>query len=100
MAAVRGFRHRRVLGGAPSTAPMQRNVGGADRTARIVLGFVLAVVSMATVAFGGGLGPDLQLVVAALALLLAAVFLATAGAQTCPVNSLVGRDTYRDKSRL
>ena len=79
---------------------MKRNVGGADRTARVVLGFVFAVVSMATVALGGGLGPDLQLVVAALALVVAAVLLVTAGAETCPVNSLLGRDTYRGKSRL
>ena len=79
---------------------MKRNVGGADRSVRVVLGFLLAVASMAVVAFGSGLGPDLQLVVAALALLLAAVLLATAGAQTCPVNDLLGRDTYRGKSRL
>ena len=79
---------------------MKRNVGGVDRTARIVLGFVLAVVSIATVLFGGVLGPDLQLVVGALALLLAAVLLATAGAQSCPINSALGRDTHRDRSRL
>lgn len=80
--------------------PMERNVGGMDRTARVVGGFAFALASMATVAFGSGLGPDLQIAVAALLLVVAAVLLATAGAQSCPVNSLLGRDTYRGKSRL
>jgi hypothetical protein len=79
---------------------MERNVGGMDRTARVVVGFLLAVASIATVAFGSGLGSDIQLAVAALLLVVAAVLLATAGAQSCPVNSLLGRDTYRGKSRL
>lgn len=79
---------------------MDRNVGGADRTARVVIGFVLAIVSIAVVAFGAGLGFQVQIAAAAASLLLAAVLLATAGARTCPVNSLLGRDTYHGKSRL
>lgn len=80
--------------------PMERNVGGVDRTARVVVGFVLAVVSVAIVAFGAGLGFQVQIAAAAASLLLAAVLLATAGARSCPVNSLLGRDTYRGESRL
>lgn len=79
---------------------MERNVGGADRTARVVVGFVLAVAAIAIVAFGAGLGFQVQIAAAAASLLLAAVLLTTAGARKCPVNGLLGRDTYRGESRL
>jgi len=79
---------------------MERNVGGLDRTARIVVGLALAVVSMATVAFGSSLGPQVQLIVAAVTLFVGAVLLATAGARTCPINSALGRDTSKRESRL
>lgn len=79
---------------------MERNVGGLDRNARIVVGIALAIISMATVAFGGSLGGETQLIVAAVSLFLGAVLLATAGAQTCPVNSVLGRDTSKRESRL
>ena len=74
---------------------MERNVGGTDKSARVVLGVALGVVSMAVVAWGDALGTTNQIVVAAIALLLAAIMLATAGAETCPINSAVGRNTYR-----
>lgn len=95
LAATEGF-----SGEGRDTDRMERNVGGTDRTARIVVGLALAVVAMATVAFGASLGSQVQLIVAALALLVGAVLLATAGAQSCPVNSLLGRDTSRRESRL
>jgi hypothetical protein len=79
---------------------MERNVGGTDRTARIGLGILLAVVSMATVALGAGLGGQVQLLVAAVALLAGAVLLVTAGARTCPINRLLGRNTYGREGRL
>lgn len=79
---------------------MNRNVGGLDRTLRIVLGVGLAAVSMAVVAFGTSLGTQVQMGAAGVALLLAAVLLATAGAETCPVNSVLGRNTYRGGRRL
>ena len=74
---------------------MERNVGGTDKSARVVLGVALGIVSMAVVAWGDSLGTTNQIVVAAVALLLAAIMLATAGAETCPINSAVGRNTYR-----
>jgi hypothetical protein len=74
---------------------MERNVGGTDKSARVILGVALGVVSMAVVAWGEGLGTTNQIVAAAIALLLAAILLATAGAETCPINAAVGRNTYR-----
>ena len=79
---------------------MRRNVGGADRGARVVVGIALALASMGIVALGGDLGRTVQLVAAAATLLLAAILLATAGAQQCPINRALGRDTYRGESRL
>lgn len=79
---------------------MQRNVGGRDRTVRIVLGVLLVVVSMATVAFGSSLGFQTQLLVSAALLIVGATSLATAGARTCPINSALGRDTHHRESRL
>lgn len=74
---------------------MERNVGGSDKTARIVLGVLLGIVSMAVVAWGGVFGTTTQIVVAALALVVALVLLATASAESCPINSAIGRNTYR-----
>ena len=73
---------------------MERNVGGADKTARIVLGVALGVVAMAAILWGDGLATT-NLIAAGVTLLLAVVLLATASAETCPVNAAVGRDTYR-----
>ncbi|ELY44041.1 YgaP-like transmembrane domain [Natronorubrum sulfidifaciens] len=73
---------------------MQKNVGETEKTARLLGGLVFVGASMATVAFGASLGPSRQSLIAALALLIAAVLLASAGAQTCPLNRLLGRDTY------
>ena len=76
---------------------MERNVGGTDKTARVVIGVALGVVSMALVAGGDVLGTTNQQLLAALALLAAAILLATAGAETCPINAAVGRNTYRSE---
>lgn len=72
---------------------MRKNVGGADRTARIVLGLMLVGMMMVTVAFGEGLGTTTQGMVAIVLLLVAGVLLATVGAETCPVNAALGRNT-------
>lgn len=73
---------------------MERNVGGTEKTVRIVLGVALGVVSMVTVLWGDGLVTT-NLIAAGVTLLLAVVLLATAGAETCPINAAVGRNTYR-----
>ncbi len=68
---------------------MERNVGGYDKLARLVVGPVLILVGIAVVAelleFG--------LVVGAAALLVGVVFTVTGSVQKCPLNSLFGINT-------
>jgi|AntRauTorckE6833_2_1112554.scaffolds.fasta_scaffold05488_6 hypothetical protein len=77
---------------------MQKNVGGYDRITRFVLGPILVVLGLAhvlelLVIASGTLG----LGIAIAAILVGAVFLATATTQTCPLNHVLGIDTYRPK---
>jgi len=68
---------------------MERNVGGYDKLARLVVGPVLVLVGIAVVAelleFG--------LAVGAAALLVGVVFTVTGAVQKCPLNSLFGINT-------
>ncbi len=68
---------------------MKHNVGGFDRTGRIVIGIVLAVAALASahVAMGWRIG----------ALVIAAIALITAGARYCPVNQALGINTAEGK---
>ncbi|WP_276260273.1 YgaP family membrane protein [Haloglomus litoreum] len=78
---------------------MEKNVGGYDRIARLVVGPILAIVGTAallgyvTIAAG-----TLGLALAAIALLVGLVFVVTGLTQKCPLNSLLGLDTYRKSS--
>lgn len=75
---------------------MQKNVGGYDRIARLVVGPALIVVGAAaavgilTLAAG-----TLGVALAALALLVGAVLLVTGLTRKCPLNSVLGMNTYR-----
>jgi uncharacterized membrane protein HdeD (DUF308 family) len=68
---------------------MERNVGGMDRTARFVLGPLLAVAGLAivfdvvstSVYLGGAL------------VAVGAILLVTGAVQQCPINSLLGVNT-------
>lgn len=73
---------------------VKKNVGKTEKTVRLIGGLAFVGASMATIAFGESLGADRQGLVAAATLLVAAVLLASAGAQTCPANRVLGRDTY------
>ncbi|PCR88989.1 YgaP family membrane protein [Natrinema ejinorense] len=76
---------------------MQKNVGGFDRGARIVVGPVLVLIGIA--ALGGLLSLTagaLGLALAAIALVGGAVLTTTAATQKCPMNARLGIDTYRD----
>jgi uncharacterized membrane protein HdeD (DUF308 family) len=68
---------------------MERNVGGYDRLARLVVGPVLLLVGIVSLAEILPLG----LPVAAVALVVGAVFLVTGLVQQCPLNSLLGVNT-------
>ncbi|MEF8785459.1 MAG: DUF2892 domain-containing protein [Haloarculaceae archaeon] len=68
---------------------MEQNVGGLDRTARLVAGPLLALVGIAALVEVLPLGT----VPGAIALLLGVVFLVTGLSRTCILNRLLGIDT-------
>ena len=77
---------------------MERNVGGYDRIARLILGPVLVIVAAA--AFGGYVTLASGLLGAVLlwvALVAGAVFIVTGTTQKCVLNSLLGFNTFRGK---
>jgi len=75
---------------------MQKNVGGYDRIARLILGPALIIVVAAV--FGGYLTLASGLLGAAIlwiGLLVGAVFVVTGATQKCPINRLLGFNTFR-----
>ncbi|MFC7044980.1 DUF2892 domain-containing protein [Halobacteriaceae archaeon GCM10025711] len=69
---------------------MEKNVGGVDRTARLLLGSVLLLVGLAAFA-GYGLGTTGGVIT----LLVGAVLLFTGTTQKCVINSVLGINTNR-----
>ncbi|WP_265108508.1 YgaP family membrane protein [Halosolutus halophilus] len=79
---------------------MEKNVGGYDRGIRFIVGPVLLIVGIAAVAgllsiAAGAVGAAL----AVLALVVGAVLTTTAITQKCPMNSLLGVNTYKGMAR-
>ncbi|WP_254831907.1 YgaP family membrane protein [Haloglomus salinum] len=75
---------------------MDKNVGGYDRIARLVLGPVLAILGTAALfGFVTLAAGTLGLALAAIALLVGLVLVVTGLAQKCPLNRVLGLDTYR-----
>lgn len=68
---------------------MEQNVGGLDRTVRLVLGPLLVLVGLAAVVELLPLGMP----IAAGALLVGLIFVVTGLTRTCVLNSLLGIDT-------
>ena len=70
---------------------MDRNVGGIDRTARLVTGVLLVIGALAVFAgylvWGAAIG--------VLALVVGAVLVVTGTTQKCPINEAAGIDTTR-----
>jgi hypothetical protein len=69
---------------------MKCNVGGMDRTGRIVLGIVLLLV---------GLAAPIATTWRIVALVIAAIALVTAAVRFCPVNAIFGINSCESKSR-
>jgi hypothetical protein len=73
---------------------MDKNVGGYDRLARLVVGPILLIVGVAVI---GGLlsigSGTTAVVIGALAALVGVILLVTAATRTCPLNSVLGIDT-------
>ena len=80
---------------------MQKNVGGMDRIARLVVGPVLILVGIAGYAglLALAVGPVPQALVSVIVLLVGAVLLVTGLVQRCPLNRLLRFDTYSPKER-
>ncbi|MFC7135644.1 YgaP family membrane protein [Halobaculum litoreum] len=71
--------------------PSEKNVGGWDRTVRLIVGPVLLIVAAAALFGVVALGP----VAIAASALVGLVFTVTGAVQKCPLNGLLGFDTYR-----
>lgn len=69
---------------------MKCNVGGMDRTSRILLGLVLLVV---------GLAAPIEMTWRIAALVIAGIALVTATVGFCPVNAILGINTCEGKGK-
>lgn len=69
---------------------MKCNVGGMDRTARIVLGIVLLIV---------GLVAPIEMTWRVAALVIAAIALVTATVRFCPANAILGINSCEREKR-
>lgn len=70
---------------------MEQNVGGIDRTGRIVIGIVAALAGIAALA--GYLA--VSAVVGAVAVAVGAILFVTGTTQKCPINEAAGIDTTK-----
>lgn len=68
---------------------MDKNVGGIDRSGRIVIGIVVAIAGIAAVTGYWAVGA----VAGAVALLVGVILLVTGTTQKCPINEAAGIDT-------
>lgn len=68
---------------------MEKNVGGLDRTARLVIGAILVLAAIAI--YTGYLA--LGAIAALVAVVVGAILLITGATQQCPINRAIGRDT-------
>lgn len=68
---------------------MKRNVGGADRALRLIVGVVLIAV---------GLWAPLEPLWQGVAFVVAAIAIITGLIQFCPLNALIGLDTTRHRT--
>ena len=73
---------------------MEKNVGGFDRTWRLVGGPLVAIIGVAGLVGVISIGTVLP----ALLVVLGVVFFATGVVQKCVLNRLVGLDTYRGEN--
>ncbi|MXR19244.1 YgaP family membrane protein [Halobacterium bonnevillei] len=70
---------------------MDKNVGGIDRTGRIVIGVILAIAGIAALAGYWAAGAA----AGAVALIVGAILFVTGTTQKCPINEAAGIDTTK-----
>jgi hypothetical protein len=80
---------------------MNENVGGYDRIGRLVIGAVLLVAGVAGYAglLRVAVGPVPQALLALVLVLLGTVLLVTGYTRKCPINRVLGLNTYRPGDR-
>ncbi|WP_181686264.1 YgaP family membrane protein [Halorhabdus salina] len=76
---------------------MEKNVGGWDRTVRLVIGVVLLGVAMAGFAelLTYEIGPITTMIGSAILAILGVLLVVTGALQQCVLNQVLGIDTYR-----
>jgi len=74
---------------------MEKNVGGIDRTGRIVVGLALAIAGIAALTGYWAIGA----VIGVIGVVVGAVLLVTGTTQKCPINEAAGIDTTTDDAR-
>ncbi|MFD1563663.1 DUF2892 domain-containing protein [Haloarchaeobius amylolyticus] len=70
---------------------MQKNVGGIDRTGRLVIGAIAVLAGIAALIGYWAVG----IVTAVIALVIGAILLVTGTTQKCPINDAAGVDTRK-----
>ncbi|AZH27012.1 YgaP family membrane protein [Haloplanus aerogenes] len=80
---------------------MEKNVGGYDRIGRLVIGALLLVGGI--VGYAGlmrvAVGPVPQALMALILVLIGVILLVTGYTRKCVLNSVLGMNTYRPRSR-
>lgn len=80
---------------------MEKNVGGYDRTGRFIIGAILVLAGI--VGYAGmvrlAVGPIPQALMSLILVLIGAILLVTGYMQKCPINSVLGMNTFRSRSR-
>lgn len=71
---------------------MDNNVGGIDRTGRLIIGLLVAIAGIAALTGYWDAGA----VVGGVALVIGAILLVTGTTQKCPINEAVGIDTTEE----
>jgi hypothetical protein len=78
---------------------MKKNVGGMDRIARLVIGPILVLAGVA--GYAGllvlAVGPLPQALTSVIVFLVGVILLVTGLVQKCPLNRVLGFNTYRQK---
>lgn len=73
---------------------MEKNVGGIDRTGRIIIGIIAAIAGIAAVTGYWAIGAT----AGGIAILVGVILLVTGTTQKCPLNDAAGIDTTSDTS--
>lgn len=78
---------------------MDKNVGGYDRLGRFLIGAVLVLVGVAGYAglLRVAIGPMPQALMALILVLVGAILLVTGYTRKCPINSVIGMNTYESR---